>query len=160
MSDTAASNQPLFEVVRIYAKDTSLETPNTPKVFQQQWKPELKVEFDTKTTSIGVDQYEVVLRITVTCKTEGTTAFICEVNQAGIFFAKNFDKATLDFALGASAPSMLYPYAREYVSNLVSRATFPQLTLAPLNFEAVYRAKQEQAAQAAAKANQENPANA
>lgn len=145
MTDT--NNQqanPHFEAIRVYSKDCSLETPNTPAIFQKQWKPELKVEFDTKASSLGSDQYEVVLRITVTCENDGATAFVCEVNQAGIFVARNFEPEVLDYVLGATAPNMLYPYAREHISSLVSRATFPQLTLAPLSFEAIYRAKQEQ----------------
>lgn len=142
----AKQNQPQFDIVRIYSKDLSLETPNSPAVFHQAWKPELKVEFDAKSSKQPDDRYEVVLRITVTCNIEGKTAFICEVNQAGIFVIKNLPEESVEYLLNASVPNMLFPYAREVIANLVNKATFPQLNLAPINFEAIYRARRAQMA--------------
>ncbi len=139
--------QPQFDIVRVYSKDSSLETPNSPAIFQKEWKPQLKIEFDSNTKTLENDQYEVSLRVTATCTIEDTTAFICEVNQAAIFIVKNVPADTLEYLLGATAPNILFPYAREHISNLVSRATFPQLNLAPLNFEAIYRAKKAQEAE-------------
>lgn len=154
-----ASNRPLFDLIRVYAKDSSLETPHSPIVFQSQWKPELQVKFDTKTTKIAEDQYEVTLRITVSCNNEGKTAFICEVTQAGVFLLRNIPNEAGEFLLGGTAPNILFPYAREFISSLVSRATFPQLNLAPINFEALFRARkaqqEAQAQQTAAASNEE-----
>lgn len=150
-----ATARPLFDLIRVYAKDSSLETPHSPIVFQSQWKPELQVKFDTKTTKIAEDQFEVTLRITVTCNNEGNTAFICEVTQAGVFLLRNIPSEAGEFLLGGTAPNILFPYAREFISSLVSRATFPQLNLAPINFEALFRArKAQQEAQAAQAANE------
>lgn len=138
------NNRPLFDLIRVYAKDSSLETPHSPIVFQSQWKPELQVKFDTKTTKIAEDQFEVTLRITVSCNNEGKTAFICEVTQAGVFLLRNIPTDAGEFLLGGTAPNILFPYAREFISSLVSRATFPQLNLAPINFEALFRARKAQ----------------
>lgn len=157
MSETATEQdqeqRPLFDLIRVYAKDSSLETPHSPTVFQSQWKPELQVKFDTKTMKIADDQFEVTLRITVTCNNEGKTAFICEVTQAGVFLLRNIGGDVGEFLLGGTAPNILFPYAREFISSLVSRATFPQLNLAPINFEALFRARKAQQEQNA-KANE------
>ena len=150
-----ATARPLFDLIRVYAKDSSLETPHSPIVFQSQWKPELQVKFNTKTTKIDDDQFEVTLRITVNCSNEGKTAFICEVTQAGVFLLRNSTSEAGEFLLGGTAPNILFTYAREFISSLVSRATFPQLNLAPINFEALFRArKAQQEAQAAQAANE------
>ena len=86
----------------------------------------------------------------VTCTVEKQTAYICEVNQAGIFIAKNINQDGLEFLLNGAAPNILFPYAREHISTLVNKATFPPLTLRPINFEAMYRSRQQEAAAAAA----------
>lgn len=153
MSDNSQqqSNQPAFDIVRLYAKDCSLETPNVPTIFTKEWKPEIKVDFDAKPTKVTDESYEVDLRVTVTCKIGEEVAFICEVHQAGIFLIKNIDQETMDYLLAGVAPNMLFPYAREHISSLVNRGTFPQLNLQPINFEAMYRARKDQAAQEAAK---------
>lgn len=151
---------PQFELLRIYAKDSSIETSNSPACFTQPWKPELKVEFDSKITKLGEEAHEVALRLTVTCNSNGATAFICEVNQAATFLTRAIPENALEFLLNVSAPTIIFPYAREFISNLVNRATFPPLNLSPINFEAVYRArKQHQAKQAEQQnaANEEKP---
>lgn len=151
------ASRPLFDLIRVYAKDSSLETPHSPMVFQSNWKPELQVKFDTKTNKIADDQFEVTLRITVSCNNDGKTAFICEVTQAGVFLMRNIPGDASEFLLGGTAPNILFPYAREFISSLVSRATFPQLNLAPINFEALFRArKAQQEHQQSAEAGQEN----
>lgn len=150
---TEQESRPLFDLIRVYAKDSSLETPHSPTVFQRQWKPELQVKFDTKTHRLSDDQFEVTLRITVTCKNEDTVAFICEVTQAGVFLLRNIPSSACDFLLGGTAPNILFPYAREFISSLVSRATFPQLNLAPINFEALFRARKAQQDQLRAENN-------
>jgi len=143
-SEDESKSRPLFDLLRVYAKDSSLETPHSPIVFQSQWKPELQVKFNTKTTKIDDDQFEVTLRITVNCSNEGKTAFICEVTQAGVFLLRNSTSEAGEFLLGGTAPNILFTYAREFISSLVSRATFPQLNLAPINFEALFRARNTQ----------------
>lgn len=141
------ANQPVFDIVRIYAKDCSLETPNLPAIFREQWKPQINVEFDTKPQDAGDNQIEVDLRVTVTCHNNDKVAFICEVHQAGLFLLKNLDKNTAEYLLSATAPNILFPYAREHIASLINRATFPALNLRPLNFEALYRARKMEEAQ-------------
>ncbi len=149
--------QAQFDIIRIYSKDLSLETPNSPAIFQDIWNPELKVEFDARPTRIDESKYEVCLRVTVTCQSKDKVAFICEVNQAGIFFIQNLPPDAVEYLLGATAPNILFPYARECISSLVSRASFPQLNIAPINFEAIFRARKAQLAQQ--QANAQNNAN-
>ncbi|WP_024872495.1 protein-export chaperone SecB [Tolumonas lignilytica] len=130
--------QPEFQIQRIYIKDVSFEAPNTPVVFQKDWQPEVKLDMDTQTQVLGQDVYEVALTLTVTCKLGEETAFLCEVKQAGIFTAANLDAQSLAHCLGAFCPNILFPYARETIASLVSRGSFPQLNLAPVNFDALF----------------------
>lgn len=155
-----APQQPTFEVLRIYAKDCSLETPNSPAIFSEQWKPQINIEFDAKPQSLGNDIFEIDLRVTVTCKVGEKTAFIVEVHQGGLFLVKNVSDEAAHYLLGGVAPNILYPYAREHISSLVNRASFPALNLRPLNFEAIYRARQAEAAAKAAEAQKGEEAKA
>ena len=140
-----------FEILRIYNKDISLETPNAPEIFRNEWKPEVKLDLDTRSKAVDNGVYEVVLRLTVTAKLEDKVAFLCEVNQAGLFQISNFPEQALDHMLNAFIPNILYTYARENISSLVVKASFPPLNLAPINFEAIYIQKKQQEQQAAAK---------
>lgn len=142
MADAANNEvkQPEFHIQRIYIKDVSFEAPNTPSIFQKEWQPEVKLDMDTKTTVLAEDIYEVVLTLTVTCKLGEDTAFLCEVKQAGIFTAAHLDAPQLAHCLGSYCPNILFPYAREAVSSLVSKGSFPQLNLAPVNFDALFAA--------------------
>ncbi len=142
MSDAANNEvkQPEFHIQRVYIKDVSFEAPNTPAIFQKDWKPEVKLDMDTKTAVLAEDIYEVVLTLTVTCTLEADTAFLCEVKQAGIFTAANLDAQQLAHCLGSYCPNILFPYAREAVAGLVSKGSFPQLNLAPVNFDALFAA--------------------
>ena len=140
-----------FEILRIYNKDISLETPNAPEIFRNEWKPEVKLDLDTRSKAVDNGVYEVVLRLTVTAKLEDKVAFLCEVNQAGLFQISNFPEQALDHMLNAFIPNILNPYARENISSLVVKASFPPLNLAPINFEAIYIQKKQQEQQAAAK---------
>lgn len=147
----AQVKNPEFEILRVYNKDISLETPNVPEIFQQEWKPETKLDLDVKYKEVDQEKkvYEVVLRITITSKLADKVAFVCEVNQAGLFHIDNIPAEQLDGFLNAFIPNILFPYARETVSSLINKATFPPLNLAPLNFDAIYmQRKQQQAAQA------------
>lgn len=132
------SNNVLFRIQRIYIKDISFEAPNTPGVFQINWNPKIKVDLNSNAKNIHIDIYEVVLRVTVTAKIEEDTAFLCQVKQAGIFNVSGLNKTQMIRCLNTHCPSILFPYARECISNQVSRGTFPQLNLDPINFDILF----------------------
>lgn len=140
---------PQFAIQRVYTKDVSFETPNSPGIFQKDWKPEVKLDIDTRSAKLSDDTYEVVLALTVTATVEGQTAFLAEVQQAGIFTIGNLPEAQVAHTIGAFCPTTLFPYARETVANLVNRGSFPQLNLAPVNFEALFASYIQQRAAAA-----------
>jgi preprotein translocase subunit SecB len=146
---TQASNNPAtnneseaqFMIQRIYVKDLSYETPNTPTVFQQQWEPELNLDIGTNHTKLEEGVYEVVLNITATVSNQKATAFLVEVKQAGIFTIQGAPANQLDHLLNSFCPNILFPYAREAITSQVIRGSFPQLVLAPINFDALYMQK-------------------
>ncbi|MDC7242549.1 MAG: protein-export chaperone SecB, partial [Sphaerochaetaceae bacterium] len=119
-------------------KDVSFEAPNSPTMFQKDWNPDVKLDLDTQSRELGEGVYEVILRLTVTVKNAEETAFLCEVQQGGIFTASNMEAGQLAHCLGAFCPNILFPYARETISSLVVKGTFPQLNLAPVNFDALF----------------------
>ncbi|HAU5681726.1 TPA: protein-export chaperone SecB [Proteus mirabilis] len=127
-----------FQIQRIYTKDISFEAPNAPQVFQKEWQPEVKLDLDTSSNTLAENVYEVILCVTVTATMEEETAFLCEVQQAGIFTVEGIEGTQLAHCLGAYCPNVLFPYARECITNLVGRGTFPQLNLAPVNFDALF----------------------
>lgn len=127
-----------FMIQRVYVKDSSFETPNTPAVFQQQWEPELSLDLNTQHVELEKGVYEVVLTVTATVKNQNAVAFLAEVKQAGIFTIQGAPADQLDHLLGSFCPSILFPYAREMVTSQVIRGSFPQLVLAPINFDALY----------------------
>ena len=124
---------------RIYIKDVSLESPLSPAIFQKQWKPKINLDINAKNIHIEEDYYDVVLSITVTAEQDEKNAFLIEVQQAGVFIASGFDKETLRQVLNTTCPNILFPYARETIDNLVVKAGFPPLMLAPVNFDALYQ---------------------
>lgn len=142
MSEQAQQNQQpqgQFSLQRIYVKDLSFEAPNAPKVFLGEWKPDVNVELATQTNKLDDGKnYEVVLSVTVTVKNADQVAFIAEVKQAGIFMVDGVPDNQLGQLLGAYCPNLLFPYARETVSDVVTRGSFPQMLLAPVNFDAVF----------------------
>ncbi|MCU7834120.1 MAG: protein-export chaperone SecB [gamma proteobacterium symbiont of Taylorina sp.] len=127
-----------FIIQKIYSKDISFETPNSPKLFTEKWEPELKVDLHTAINPLAEGVFEVVLTVTATVTVGEKTAFLAEVQQAGIFNVTGFEKVQLDGMLGSYAPNILFPYAREMVSDLVNKGGFPQLILQPVNFDAIY----------------------
>ena len=127
-----------FQIQRIYTKDISFEAPNAPHVFQKDWQPEVKLDLDTASSQLADDVYEVVLRVTVTASLGEETAFLCEVQQGGIFSIAGIEGTQMAHCLGAYCPNILFPYARECITSMVSRGTFPQLNLAPVNFDALF----------------------
>jgi preprotein translocase subunit SecB len=137
--------QPQFGIQRIYAKDVSFESPNVPDIFRLEWKPQVKLDLNTQTRKLDNDAYEVVLTLTVSAKIEEQTAFLCEVQQAGIFSISGFPDETRDQMLGAYCPNILFPYARECIDNCVVKGSFPALMLAPVNFDALYMQNKQNA---------------
>ncbi len=132
--------QAVLQIQRIYVKDVSFEAPNLPHIFNQEWKPNLKFDLNTQATQLGEDLYEVCLNISIetTLEDSNDVAFICEVKQAGIFTISGLEDMQMAHCLTSQCPNMLFPYARELVSNLVNRGTFPALNLAPVNFDALF----------------------
>ncbi len=135
---------PEFGIQRLYLKDLSFESPKAPKVFLEDWRPELHMDIGTKTESLGEDLHEVVLTVTVTVKMKEETIFLVEAKQAGIFSIKNFPKEQLHPMLGSYCPNILYPYVREVITDVVIKGGFPQLYLSPVNFDALYEKHQQQ----------------
>ncbi len=149
--EQAAQQQQQFTVQRIYTKDLSFESPSTPAVFKKQWQPKVTVELNTKSEAIDAEgNFEVVLSITITAKVEEETAFLIEVQQAGIFYVRGFEGEDLRRILGTAAPNVLFPYARETIDTVCVKGAFPAIMLAPVNFDAVYQQALMQS-QAAAK---------
>jgi preprotein translocase subunit SecB len=140
---TNENNAPQFEIQRIFVKDLSFEAPNTPHTFVKEWKPEVSLNLETKSNRIQDFLHEVVLSITATVTSSKETAFLIEVHQAGVFMIKGFGNDQLHQMLGSFCPNILFPYAREVVSDLVVRGGFPQLILAPVNFDALYNQHME-----------------
>ncbi|ERS92027.1 MULTISPECIES: protein-export chaperone SecB [Halomonas] len=140
-----------FALQRIYVKDISFEAPNSPSVFQQPFKPKVGLNLDTASEKVGDDLYEVVIKVTaqVTHSEEGTTSFLAELEQAGLFRIAGIEGDQLDHTLGAFCPNVLFPYARECIDSLVNRGGFPPLMLAPVNFEAIYARKKKREAEQA-----------
>jgi len=144
--------QQQFAIQRIYNKDISFESPATPEVFKKPWQPKVNVDLNTRSNPVDEEgNFEVVLTITLTAKMEEETAFLCEVQQAGIFFVKGFTEDQLRRVLGTAAPNILFPYARENIDSLAVKGGFPAIMLAPVNFDALFdQALQQRAQQAAA----------
>jgi preprotein translocase subunit SecB len=139
MAEEQTANQQ-FSVQRIYTKDLSFESPMTPQVFKNQWQPKIGVDLNTQSNAIDEDgNYEVVLSITVTAKVEEETAFLIEVQQAGIFFIKGIEGEELRRVLATAAPNILFPYARESIDTVCVKGAFPPVMLAPVSFEALYQ---------------------
>jgi len=152
MADEQAAKQPQqFSVQRIYTKDLSFESPATPEVFKKQWQPKVAVDLNTKSEAIDQEgNFEVVLSITITARIDDATAFLIEVQQAGIFYIRGFEGEELRRILGTAAPNILFPYARETIDTLCVKGAFPAIMLAPVNFDAVYQQALVQAQNAAA----------
>lgn len=127
-----------FSIQKIYTKDISFETPNSPKVFIGKWEPSVDFNLSTHVEPLENSLYEIALTITVTVKSGSTTAYLVEVNQAGIFALNGFTEQEMGPMVGSFCPNILFPYAREVISDLVTKGGFPQLLLAPVNFDALY----------------------
>jgi preprotein translocase subunit SecB len=144
-----AAEETQFMIQRVYVKDLSFETNNTPAAFQQEWKPDLSLNIQIENKELEPTVYEVVLSVTVTVKNQDATAFLVEVKQAGIFTISGAPDEQMGHLLGSFCPSLLFPYAREAITSEVVRGSFPQLVLAPINFDAIYMQQLEEKKNAA-----------
>ncbi len=151
MSDEQAANAGQFAIEKIYLKDMSLETPASPQIFQQQWEPAVNMDLSNAVDAVADSLYEVCLSITVTVSAQDKPVYLVEVQQAGIFHIAGFANDMIARMAATVCLNILFPFAREVVSDLVTRAGFPQLLLAPVNFEALYLRHQERLAEEAQK---------
>lgn len=147
-----SDQQPVFSIEKLYVKDLSLEVPNAPQIFLEREAPEIEIQLQTNATGLGDDLFEVALTVTVTAKREDKAFFLVEVVHAGIFQIKNVPSSDVEAILGVACPNILFPYAREVVSDAVNRAGFPPVILAPVNFESLYQQRMQSEQQGAAEA--------
>jgi preprotein translocase subunit SecB len=148
----AQAPQPQFLIEKIYVKDVSVEVPNAPQIFRERSQPELEFSFNNRAQALGDDYHEVVLTATVKAKLGDKAVFLVEAAQSGIFLVKGIGAQDMEMVYAITCPTILQPYLRETISDLVVRAGFPPVFLAPMNFEAIYR-QQQQAAKPAAEAS-------
>lgn len=144
----ADEQQPSFQIEKIYVKDLSLELPNAPQVFLEAQGPQLEIQVRNEAQQFADGLYEVVVTVTVTAKAGEKTLFLAEAAQAGIFALRGVPPGEIEPVLAIACPTILYPYARETISDLVTRGGFPPVLLAPVSFEAIYAQRQQQAAEA------------
>lgn len=139
MSEQAQDTSPVFNIEKIYVKDLSLEVPNAPQCFLERDAAEISLQMQSGGQAIGEGVFNVVLTLTVTAKIGDKTQFLVEATQAGIFLIHNVPEEEIEPIVAVACPNILFPYARETISDAVSRAGFPPVLLAPVNFEAIYR---------------------
>ena len=159
------ANGPQFSVEKIYVKDVSFEAPKTPQAFGEQGQPQLQMNLNQRVTRIADNSFEVVLGINLTCKlSDEKTVYLVEVQQAGLFNLSGFDDQSLDAMLGTHCPTILYPYARQVIGDLIQAGGFAPFLLQPINFEALYaeglRQRAQQSAQGVDLASGETSGNA
>ena len=141
---------PVFSIEKLYVKDLSLEVPNAPHCFLERESPEIEVQLSTTGGAVGDGIFDVVLTVTVSAKIGEKSLFLVEAAQAGLFQIRNVPDNEIEPIIAVACPNILFPFAREVVSDAVSRAGFPPVLLAPVNFENIYRQRLEQQAQAGA----------
>ena len=144
--------QPSFQIEKIYVKDLSLEIPGAPQVFLEAQTPQLEIQVRNESKRFADGLFEVMITVTVTATAGEKTLFLAEIAQAGIFSLRNVPDADLEPLLAVACPTILYPYAREAVSDAVTRGGFPPVLLAPVSFVALYAQRQQLAAAEAPRA--------
>ena len=132
------SPAPHLGIERVYLRDLSFESPQAPGVFASEWKPQVRIEINSRASRLGPDRFEVVLMMTLEAKSSESTVLVVELQQAGIFRIGGMDEEMRLQVLGVACPNMLFPYARETIDSLVVKGTFPPFMLAPVNFDALY----------------------
>ena len=141
----ADDNNPVFQIQRIYLKDLSLEQPNSPQILLEQGQPQVEINLGLGAEPIGEGVYEVTVTATVTTKVNDKVLFLVEAKQGGIFEIRNIPEDQLQPIVGIACPGIIYPYLRAIVSDVCTRAGFPPVLLAEVNFQAMYEAQQAQA---------------
>ncbi len=142
------NQQPVFAIEKLYVKDLSVEVPNAPEIFLEREAPQVEIQLNTGARGVGEGVFEVILTVTVTAKFAEKTVFLVEVGQAGIFRIMNVPDEQIEPLVAVACPNILFPYAREAVSDAVTRAGFQAIVLQPVNFEAMYMQRmQEQASE-------------
>lgn len=149
MAEESITEEKQFSIQKIFTKDISFETPNSPSIFTEKWEPKVDFNLGTNVQPLKDSLFEVSLSVTVTVKCNDTTAYLVEVTQSGIFSLAGFSEQEMGPMTGSFCPNILFPYAREVVSDLVAKGGFPQLLLAPVNFDALYSQHIQQAQQQA-----------
>ena len=152
-NQTEQNAAPIFSIEKLYVHDASIEVPNAPAIFTERTTPQINVELGNSAQQIEDGIFNVSIKVTVTTKIEDKTAFLVEVNQSGIFAIRNVPQENMEPILAVACPNILFPYAREAISDMVTRAGFMPVLLNPINFEALYLQQQQQAAQAAGAPN-------
>ncbi len=148
--ETQVDNSPVFAIEKIYIKDASLEIPHAPQIFLERDTPEISVQLNNGSEPVENGVFQTTLSVTVTATLKEKTMFLVEVVEAGIFRLMNIPATDMPFVLEVTCPNILFPYAREAISNLVTRAGFPPVMLNPVNFEVLHQQRLQQAeAQAA-----------
>ena len=143
----ADNNDPVFQIQRVYMKEASLEQPNSPAILLEQEQPTVDIQLGVEAQQAADGMYEVGVSATVTTKIKDKTVFLVEVKQAGIFEIRNVPPEQLQAIMGIACPQIVYPYLRANVSDIVTRAGFPPVHLAEINFQAMYEQQQAQQAQ-------------
>ncbi|MSQ80648.1 MAG: protein-export chaperone SecB [Candidatus Methylopumilus sp.] len=138
------TSQPGFAIEKLFLKDVSVEVPNSPEIFTQREAPQIAIELANSAKPLSDGYFEVALKITVTSKITDKTAFLIEVTQAGIFAVRNVPDENLEMLLAITCPNILFPYAREAISDLVVKAGFAPVLLNPINFEALYMQQKQE----------------
>ncbi|MCK5829464.1 MAG: protein-export chaperone SecB [Methylococcales bacterium] len=156
MAEENTPEEKQFSIQKIYTKDISFETPNSPKIFTEKWEPTVDFNLGTNVETLENSLFEISLSVTVTVKCADTTAYLVEVTQSGIFSLDGFSEQEMGPMIGSFCPNILFPYAREVVSDLVAKGGFPQLLLAPVNFDALYGQHLQQAQQKSSGSNTVN----
>jgi preprotein translocase subunit SecB len=147
MSEPQQPPQPAtFQIEKIYVKDLSLEIPHAPAIFTEQVQPEIQIQINSEAQQFGEGYYEVTVTATVTAKMGERTIFLAEAEQAGIFSLRNVPAGDIGPLLGVACPTVIFPYLRETVSDVITRGGFPPLLLAPISFDQLYLQQQQQQA--------------
>ena len=150
MSETAPTQQPLFNIEKLYVKDLSLEVPHAPAAFLEREQPQIELQLHTQSANVEEGVFEVTVTVTVTAKLEekNLVLFLIEAKQAGIFQVRNLPPEEQETVLGVVCPNILYPYLREVVSDVAVRAGFAPVLLNPINFESLYLQQKQQQGEA------------
>jgi preprotein translocase subunit SecB len=145
---TDAAPEQSFSLQKLFLKDLSFESPMTPDIFTQQWRPQVKLDLNISNNRLPNDNFEVILKLTLTANVEDKVALLIEVQQAGVFLIKGLDDETLRQVLSIGCANILFPYAREAIDSLALKGGFPAFQLQPINFEAMYMQQMQQQAPA------------